>query len=253
MNCGQCQQETPSDADFCPACGAKLDAFCARCGTANARSHTFCKKCGPTLGAAGGLSETSDLSKSPSSYTPKHLAEKVLTSRSALEGERKQVTVLFADVVGFSTLSEKLDPESVHGIMDGCFALLTRAVHRHEGMINQFTGDGVMALFGAPIAHEDHAGRALATALAIQAELEAYGETVQRRWAVPFQMRIGINTGLAVIGRIGDDLRMDYTAQGHVVGLAARVQQLAPPRGITVTEQTARLAAGFFDFLDRGE
>ena len=248
MNCGQCQQETPSDADFCPACGAKLDAFCARCGTANAPSHTFCKKCGQTLGAAGGLSETSDLSKSPSSYTPKHLAEKVLTSRSALEGERKQVTVLFADVVGFSTLSEKLDPESVHGIMDGCFGLLTRAVHRHEGTINQFTGDGVMALFGAPIAHEDHAGRALATALAIQAELEAYGETVQRRWAVPFQMRIGINTGLAVIGRIGDNLRMDYTAQGDTTNIAARLQQMAPPGATWVGEATYRVAAEAFEW-----
>jgi class 3 adenylate cyclase len=135
---------------------------------------------------------------SPEAYTPKHLAERILTSKAALEGERKQVTVLFADVVGFSTLSERLDPEAVHTIMDGCFELLSRAVHRYEGTVNQFTGDGIMALFGAPITHEDHAIRALQAALAIQTDVAGYGDAVQRRFGLPFQMRIGINTGTVV-------------------------------------------------------
>jgi class 3 adenylate cyclase len=170
----------------------------------------------------------------PLSYTPRHLAEKILTSRSALQGERKQVTVLFADVVGFSTMSEHLEPEDVHTIMDGCFAILAQHVHYYEGTINQFTGDGIMALFGAPITHEDHAVRALHAALDIQAALRDYGEVVQRQWGVPFQMRLGWNTGLVVVGRIGDDLRMDYTAQGDTTNLASRMQQMATAEAIWV-------------------
>jgi len=178
----------------------------------------------------------------PLSYTPRHLAEKILTSRSALQGERKQVTVLFADVVGFSTMSEHLEPEDVHTIMDGCFAILAQHVHYYEGTINQFTGDGIMALFGAPITHEDHAVRALHAALDIQAALRDYGEVVQRQWGVPFQMRLGWNTGLVVVGRIGDDLRMDYTAQGDTTNLASRMQQMATAEAIWVAEATHRIA-----------
>ena len=160
--------------------------------------------------------------------------------------------MLFADVVGFSTLAERLDPEAVHTIMDGCFEILTRDVHRHEGTINQFTGDGIMALFGAPIAHEDHAVRALQAALSVQAEVVRYGETVQRRWGVPFQMRIGVNTGTVVVGRIGDNLRMDYTAQGDTTNLAARLQQMAPPGAIWVGETTYRVAEGAFEWRPVG-
>src|SRR5678815_384235 len=133
------------------------------------------------------------------------------------------------------------------------FRILAGGVHKYEGTINQYTGDGIMALFGAPIAHEDHAERACAAALELARDLRALAEDVRRESGLDFAVRMGLNSGEVVVGRIGDDLRMDYTAQGHVVGLAARVQQLAPPGGITVTEQTARLAAGFFDFLDRGE
>ena len=186
------------------------------------------------------------------SYTPKHLAEKILTSRSALQGERKQVTVLFADVAGFSALSERLDPEDIHTVMDGCFELLTQQVHRYEGTINQFTGDGIMALFGAPITHEDHAVRALHAALDIQAAMRDYGEAVQRQWGVPFHMRLGLNTGLVVVGRIGDDLRMDYTAQGDTVNLAARMQQMAGPGAIWVAEATYRVAGEAFEWQALG-
>ncbi|HXG15011.1 MAG TPA: adenylate/guanylate cyclase domain-containing protein, partial [Calidithermus sp.] len=185
-------------------------------------------------------------------YTPRHLAEKILTSRSALEGERKQVTVLFADCAGFTDLARAIDPEELHDVMDGCFRHLLAAVHRWEGTVNQFTGDGVMALFGAPIAHEDHAVRAVAAALAAQAELRGYAEELRRRRGIEFAVRIGLNTGPVVVGKIGDDLRMDYTAQGETVNLAARLQQEAPPGGVLVSEATHRLVSGYFVTEDQG-
>jgi len=188
----------------------------------------------------------------PVSYTPRHLAERILTGRSSMEGERKQVTVLFADVAGFTALSERLDPEVVHTIMDGCFAILSEQVHHYEGTINQFTGDGIMALFGAPIAHEDHALRAAHAALGIQEALADYGAAVEQQWNVPFRMRVGLNTGPVVVGRIGDDLRMDYTAQGDTVNLAARLQQLAEPGAIAVAEATYRIGDEMFEWADLG-
>ena len=160
---------------------------------------------------------------SPQAYTPRHLAEKILTARSAIEGERRQVTVLFADVANFTGLAAQLDPEEVHEIMDHCFARITAAVHRFEGTINQYTGDGVMALFGAPIAHEDGPQRAVHAALGIQHAVQDYGQALQTQRGLLLQMRIGINTGLVVVGKIGDNLRMDYTAVGDTTNLAARL------------------------------
>src|SRR5881397_969088 len=221
VSCPICKHENPAGARFCNDCGARLAA--------------------PTI------------TPEPRSYTPRHLVEKILASQSALRGERKLVTVLFADVVRSMELAERVDPEEWHRLLDRLFRILAGGVHRYEGTINQYTGDGIMALFGAPIAHEDHAQRACAAALDLARELGALAEDVRRESGLEFAVRMGLNSGEVVVGRIGDDLRMDYTAQGHVVGLAARVQQLAPPGGISVTEQTARLAAGFFDFLDRGE
>jgi class 3 adenylate cyclase len=157
-----------------------------------------------------------DPRREPRTYTPRHLAEKILQSRTTLEGERKQVTVLFADVAGFTTMAERLDPEEVHVLMDGCFERLTAAVHRYEGTINQYTGDGIMALFGAPIAHEDHPQRALLAAQAIQEAMHPYREQLQQDKAIDFRLRVGIHTGMVVVGRIGDDLRMDYTAQARL-------------------------------------
>src|SRR5205807_3424753 len=162
----------------------------------------------------------------PLAYTPKHLAEKILTSRSALEGERKQVTVLFADVAGFTTLAEQLDPEVVHDIINRCFERITAEVHRFEGTINQYTGDGVMALFGAPIAHEDSPRRAVHAALGIQRALRDYAKELESERGLALRMRVGLNTGPVVVGRIGDDLRMDYTAVGDTTNLAARMQQI---------------------------
>src|SRR5438552_3158742 len=221
MSCPSCGHENPVGARFCNDCGARLVTLAA--------------------------------SPEPRSYTPRHLVEKILAQKSALEGERKPVTVLFADVARSMELAERVDPEEWHRLLDRLFRILADGIHRYEGTINQYTGDGIMALFGAPIAHEDHAQRACAAALELAHDLGALAEDVRRESGLEFAVRMGLNSGEVVVGRIGDDLRMDYTAQGHVVGLAARVQQLAPPGGISVTEQTARLASGFFDLLDRGE
>jgi class 3 adenylate cyclase len=189
----------------------------------------------------------------PLGYTPPYLAEKILISRSALEGERKQVTVLFADVVGFTTLAEQLDPEIVHDLINRCFEGITAEVHRFEGTINQYTGDGVMALFGAPIAHEDSPRRAVHAALGIQRAIRAVAQALQAERGLSLQMRIGINTGLVVVGKIGDDLRMDDTAVGDTTNLAARLQQLAQPGSVVISAATHQHVAGFFETRDLGE
>ena len=189
----------------------------------------------------------------PRAYTPNHLAERILRSRSALEGERKQVTVLFADVAGSMELAERVDPEDWHRAARPLLPLLADGVHRFEGTINQYTGDGVMALFGAPLAHEDHAQRACHAALAAaRAAARLRRRAARASWASTSRSGSGLNSGEVVVGAIGDDLRMDYTAQGHTVGLAARMQQLAPPGGITVTEHDRALAAGLLRAGARG-
>ena len=199
----------------------------------------------PGLGA-GMAAMTRPPTPDPRSYTPKHLAEMVLSSRSALEGERKQVTVFFVDVKESMHLAERVDAEEWHRIMDRFFAILADGIHRFEGTINQFTGDGVMALFGAPIAHEDHAQRACHAALHLREQVRLYAQELKRTRALPFAVRMGLNSGEVIVGTIGDDLRMDYTAQGHAVGLAARMQQIAEAGTIYLTGHTAALVSSFF-------
>lgn len=182
----------------------------------------------------------------PEAYTPRHLAEEVLKHRSALVGERKRVTVLFADVKGSMELAEHVDPEEWHELLDGFFRILADGVHRYEGTVNQYTGDGIMALFGAPAALEDHAQRACHAALQLRQELRRYGDELKRTRGLVFAVRIGLESGEVVVGRIGDDLRMDYTAQGHTVGLAQRMEQLADPGAIYVGPGTAALVAPYF-------
>jgi class 3 adenylate cyclase/tetratricopeptide (TPR) repeat protein len=188
----------------------------------------------------------------PISYTPKHLAEKILAARTTIEGERKQVTVLFADVKGFTSISEKLDPEEVQTLISECLVFFTEEIHRYEGAIAQFLGDGVMALFGAPIAHEDAPQRALYAALAIRERLREYSEKLKKQ-GIDFNMRIGLNTGLVVVGRIGDDLTMEYTAMGDTVNLASRMESTAQPGTIQVSENTYHLIEGYFEFKPLGE
>ena len=212
MRCSQCGHDNPEQVKFCGECGTRIEGFCPHCGTSNPPTNKFCYQCGQALAPPP---TPAARFASPQSYTPPHLAEKILTSRTALEGERKQVTVLFADVSGFTSISEQLDPEEVHHLMNRAFELMLGEVHRYEGTINQFLGDGVMALFGAPIAHEDHAQRAVHAALGMQRVLQGYSAELQRTKSIAFRVRMGLNTGLVVVASIGDNLRMDYTAGGY--------------------------------------
>jgi adenylate cyclase len=234
---------------------------CPGCGTENPREHKFCGACGHTLRGWGsaraegletpsGSNEVSG--RDPLARTPEHLAEKIRDARADLDGERKQVTVLFADVMGSMDLAERTEPELWRSVMDRFFSILCDGVHRFEGTVDKFTGDGIMALFGAPIAHEDHARRACWAALTLQRELAAYAIEVRRAHGLNFSVRIGINSGEVIVGAIGEDLRVEYTAVGHTVGLAQRMESLAEPGKPYLTEETAKLVAGYLDLEDLG-
>jgi class 3 adenylate cyclase/tetratricopeptide (TPR) repeat protein len=251
MKCPNCQHENPDTQKFCGECGAKLEKPCPDCGVSNPPQYKFCGECGHTLEEPKEALPI-DFSE-PQSYTPKHLADKILTTRSSIEGERKLVTVLFADVVNYTSISEKLDPEEAHQIMDGAFKILMDEIHRYEGTINQFTGDGVMALFGAPVAHEDHAQRACYTALSVQKAIGEYGQRITKDTGVDFIMRVGLNSGPVIVGSIGDDLRMDYTAVGDTTNLAARIQQSAKPGEIWLSQDTQSIIRGFFKVNSVGD
>jgi class 3 adenylate cyclase/tetratricopeptide (TPR) repeat protein len=258
MLCPSCRTDNPPTNRFCDQCGAPLEARCPRCNAEVRAGARFCGTCGHSLtaaqpAAAPAPAPASQVSRSIASYTPKHLAEKVLKARSAIEGERRQVTVLFADIAGFTSLAEDRDPEDVHQIVDRCFEAITAEVHRFEGTINQYTGDGVMALFGAPIAHEDSARRAVHAALGIQRAMRDLSREIEARQGPAIRMRIGLNTGPVVVGRIGDDLRMDYTAVGDTTNVAARMQQAARPGSVLVSDATLRAIGGFFETLDFGD
>ncbi|HVN84360.1 MAG TPA: adenylate/guanylate cyclase domain-containing protein [Candidatus Binatia bacterium] len=262
MKCSGCGHANPAESSFCLECGSRLVPACAQCGAQLPPNAKFCNKCGapvqvssarPQVSGPDTHHPTPTTQRDPLSYTPKHLADKILQSKSALEGERKQVTVLFADVKGSMELAEQLDPEEWHRILDRFFAILTDGVHRFEGTVNQYTGDGIMALFGAPIAHEDHAQRACYAALHLRDEIARYATEVKREHGVGFSTRMGINSGAVVVGRIGDDLRMDYTAQGHTVGLAQRMESLASPDTCYLTAATAGLVRGYFALDDLGD
>ena len=243
MMCPGCGHDNPSTAKFCGECGAPLASRCAACGSTNPPGQKFCGECGnplspPVLPSASPLG-------TPQTYTPKHLAERILTSKAALEGERKHVTVLFADVKGSMELLADRDPEEARKIIDPVLAHMMEAVHRYEGTVNQVMGDGIMALFGAPLAHEDHAVRACYAALRMQDLIRRYTEEARRNHGVEVAIRVGINSGEVVVRSIGSDLRMDYSAVGQTTHLAARMEQLAPPGTTRLTAETVRLAEGF--------
>ena len=251
MLCPKCQFENPDDAKFCIECANKMEFHCPNCGTITPATGKFCKDCGYDLKKSKEEPPPIKYSE-PQSYTPKFLVDKILTSKSSMEGERKLVTVLFADVANYTAISEKLDPEEVHHIMDGCFKILMDEIHKFEGTINQFTGDGVMALFGAPISHEDHAQRACRAALAIQKTMDEYGEKISGDCGVEFKLRIGLNSGPVIVGAIGDDLRMDYTAVGDTTNLAMRMESTASPGTIQISENSYQLVKAYFEIEDLG-
>ena len=242
MHCPRCQCENRLLAKFCEECGAPLARSCGHCGAALSTSAKFCSECGRT---ADVHPEPETRFASPDAYTPKYLAERILTSKAALEGERKQVTVLFADLKGSMELLADRDPEEARKLLDPVLERMMEAVHRYEGTVNQVMGDGIMALFGAPVAHEDHAVRACYAALDMQAAIRRDAEEVRRRHGVVIQVRIGLNSGEVVVRAIGSDLRMDYTAIGQTTHLAARMEQLAKPDTTLLTADVLRLAEGF--------
>ncbi|MBI3329569.1 MAG: AAA family ATPase, partial [Nitrospinae bacterium] len=271
MICSGCQHENPAGAKFCNACGAKLEHACSSCGQVNPPGSRFCNECGTALVASSQLSVASSQpsvvssqlpvasSPPPRDYTPKHLAERILAeqaameARGAIDGERKTITALFADMAGSTTLIQDLDPEEARRIIDPALKLMMEAVHRYEGFVTQSLGDGIFALFGAPIAHEDHPQRALYAALRMQEEMRRFADALRLEGGVPPQIRVGINTGEVVVRSIRkDDLHTDYVPVGHSTNIASRMESLATPGSIVVSEQTYKLTEGYFQFKALG-
>ena len=238
MRCPKCQAENREGRRFCAECGGSLAFVCPSCGFSNEPNEKFCGGCGQPLASP---QQVGTRFSSPGAYTPKHLAERILTSKGALEGERKQVTVLFADMKGSMELLADRDPEEARKILDPVLEHMMEAVHRYEGTVNQVMGDGIMALFGAPLAHEDHAVRACYAALRMQESVKRYAEGVRRTEGIPIQIRVGLNSGEVVVRSIRSDLKMDYTAVGQTTHLAARMEQLATPGSIMMTADVLRL------------
>ena len=252
MKCPRCQAENREGARFCRECGATLSAVCWSCGAKVEAGSKFCDGCGASLDAPPASGPRASRFASPDSYTPTHLAERILTSKSAMEGERKQVTVLFADLKGSMELLAGRDPEEARKILDPVLDRMIEAVHRYEGTVNQVMGDGIMALFGAPLAHEDHAVRACYAALRMQDSIKTYADGVFRSHGVNVQIRIGLNSGEVVVRAIGSDLHMDYTAVGQTTHLAARMEQVASPGSILLTPSTLDLVGGYVDVKPLG-
>jgi len=257
VQCAACGRANPSDAHFCGGCGGALTVAlaCRMCGASATADQGFCTACGAVLKV--------DCQESPITREgaplstpdalPEHLAEKVRRAGPAPAGERKQVTVLFADVQGSMDLAGALDPEEWRAIMDRFLKILSAGVDRFEGTVDKFTGDGIMALFGAPIAHEDHAARACYAALHLRDELDRYATELRRERGLNFSVRMGLNSGEAVVGALGDDLSPSYTAIGHTVGLAQRMEALAEPGRAYLAGSTASLVQGYFALRDLGE
>jgi class 3 adenylate cyclase/tetratricopeptide (TPR) repeat protein len=252
MKCVNCQFDNPDGMNFCGRCGSPLATACPFCGYQNPAGVSDCKQCKKELShnddVVPGYAKRSSLE-----YTPRFLLEKALKYKSSMVGERKLVSVLFADVADFTGLAETLDPEDVHEIMDRCFGILGREIHRAGGTINQYTGDGIMALFGAPIACDNPSRPACFAALQVQTQMKEFHRNIFKRYGVVFNLRIGIHTGPVVVGAIGDNLRLDYTAVGDTTNLAARLESLAEPKGILVSDRVFQNAKDYFLFQDAGK
>src|SRR5712691_5931089 len=247
MLCPRCQAENRAGVRFCEACGSRIAATCATCGSELVADKSFCGSCGSRV-----ATPPAARSASPQAYTPAHLAERILISRTSLEGERKQVTVLFADLKGSMELRADRDPEEARKLIDPLLERMMEAVHLYDGVVNQVLGDGIMALFGAPLAQEEHAVRACCAALRMQESVRRYAESVFRSHGLPIQIRVGLNSGEVVVGAIDSDLHMDYTAVGQTTHLAARMEQMATPGTILLTAATLELAEGYVQVKSLG-
>ncbi|MBL7204827.1 MAG: AAA family ATPase [Desulfobacteraceae bacterium] len=259
MKCPKCQFKNPEGMKFCGDCGVKLEKTCPKCNSSNPPGFKFCGECGHNLTIASEptskeLSYDEKLDRIQR-YLPKGLTEKILAQRGKIEGERKQVTVMFCDMEGFTSLVEKLGSEEAYGIMDRVYEILIHKVHDYEGTVNEMTGDGIMALFGAPIALEDAPQRAIRSALAVHREIARFNDKLkqERKSIPPLKMRIGVHTGPVVVGTLGNDLRVEFKAVGDTVNLASRMEGLAEPGTSYVTEETFKLTEGFFRFEGLGE
>ena len=249
MLCAKCNNDNPADASFCESCGSKLELACPACKASLSLGARFCKKCGTAVGAA----RPASASTNPiSSYQIKVATDRDSISQH-IDGERKTVTALFADIKGSMDLMEDLDPEEARAIVDPALTLMIDAVRRYDGYIVQSTGDGIFALFGAPVAQEDHPQRALYAALRMQEEMRRYSTRLREVGNPPLEARVGINTGEAVVRSIKTgDAHTEYTPIGHSTSLASRMQTLAPTGSIAVTEATRKLCAGYFNFKALG-
>jgi class 3 adenylate cyclase len=241
MKCPGCEHENAAEAKFCEQCGSPMARVCVHCGSYASSAASFCHQCGRPLTAVTANARF----VSPDAYTPLHLANKILTARVGLEGERKQVTVLFADIKGSMEVFADRDPEAAQKLFEPVLERMIEAVHHYEGTVNRVMGDGIMALFGAPIAHEDHAVRACDAGLRMQEAVSRYADEAQGPDGVPVTIRVGLNSGEIVICAIGNDLYMDYTVVGQTVNLAARLEQMAQPGSILTTSDTLQLAEGY--------
>lgn len=259
MKCPNCSHQNSSDARFCENCGQPLERVCPNCGNPIEGSPKFCKHCGHQLKDEEVKVREAQVTRSQSldalrRATPQSMASRIMEERDRLQGERKLVTALFVDIVGSTAMAESMDPEDWRDVVTGSHELVSEAVYRYEGTIAQLLGDGVLAFFGAPLAHEDDPERAIRAALDILEATEEYERDLRERGRVDdFQVRIGLNTGLVVVGNIGSDLHMEYLAVGDTVNLAARLQSSAEPGSILISQQAKRLAGSVFDYEDIGE
>ena len=250
MRCIKCGTESTTNRKFCAACGSSLSRRCPKCGGENAPSSAFCEDCGTAL--AGHAPSAATSSPQAASTAPNIRVTPEQPAGELLDGERKTVTALFADIKGSTELMRDLDPEEARAIVDPVLQLMMEAVHRYGGYVAQSTGDGIFALFGAPIAHEDHPQRALHAALAMQEELRRYAARLRAEGKIPVEGRVGVNTGEVVVRTIETGGHTEYTPVGHVTNLAARMQAAAPAGSIAASEATQRLCEGYFEFRSLG-
>ncbi len=249
MTCAVCQHDNEPDASFCSNCGSALSITCPNCGESATLGSKFCRVCGNALTATEEEADE-DLRR----YIPDELLAKMRAARDGktMAGERRIVTMLFADVEGSTAAAETLDPEDWAEIINGAFERLIQPVYRYEGTLARLAGDSVLAFFGAPVAHEDDPERAVMAALEMLDAIPSYSLTVEKKWGIPIQVRVGINTGLVVVGEVGSDLRVEYTALGDAINLASRMEQSAAPGTIQITESTYALVKSHFEIEDVG-
>jgi len=258
MKCPRCSHDNRDTAKFCSECGQKLELKCPHCGAELKSASKFCDECGTRLSTGSKAPDLTSLEAKIDKiqrYLPEGLTQKILSQKDRIEGEKKQVTVMFCDLVGFTSMSEKLDPEETYAIMDQILEILIHKVNDFGGTVNKMLGDGIMALFGAPIALEDGPQRAIRSAMEVHKEITRFSEKIRqdKDYLPPLKMRIGIHSGPVVVGTIGNTLRVEFTAIGDTVNLASRMETLADPGTTFVTEDTFKLTEVFFRFEALGQ